>query len=166
MANPLFHVVLVEPEIPNNTGAIGRTCIVAGCALHLVHPLGFDTSEKALRRAGLDYWPRLDVRHHDSWGAFLATENPRRLWLTSGKSGRPSWQADLRRGDYLIFGKETAGLDDAILNAHPDRTLTLPMRAGERGMNLANVATAVVYEGVRQCVARGEIALDAAGRLG
>lgn len=165
MQGPLFHVVLVEPEIPNNTGAIGRTCIVTGCALHLVHPLGFDTSEKALRRAGLDYWARVDVRHHESWQAFLATENPRRLWLTSGKSGRPVWNADLRRGDYLVFGKETAGLADDILHAHADRTLTLPMLPGERGMNLANVATTVMYEGVRQCLERGELSMDEAGRL-
>jgi tRNA (cytidine/uridine-2'-O-)-methyltransferase len=165
MQGPLFHVVLVEPEIPNNTGAIGRTCIVTGCALHLVHPLGFDTSEKALRRAGLDYWARVDVRHHESWQAFLATENPRRLWLTSGKSGRPVWNADLRRGDYLVFGKETAGLADEILAAYAENTLTLPMLPNERGMNLANVATTVVYEGVRQCLDRGELSLDEAGRL-
>jgi tRNA (cytidine/uridine-2'-O-)-methyltransferase len=162
---PLFHVVMHEPEIPNNTGNIGRTCIAAGCALHLIRPLGFDTSEKALRRAGLDYWPRLAVTIHDDWPAFLASARPARLWLTSGGRGRPAWDADLRPGDALVFGKETAGLPAALLDAHADRVLTLPMLAGERGLNVATAVCAVVYEGIRQCVARGDRAIDPAGRL-
>lgn len=170
MRRPFFHLVLVEPEIPNNTGAIGRTCLVTGCALHLVHPLAFDTGEKALRRAGLDYWRRLTVHHHRNWDAFLAAENPARLWLTSGKRSaapaRAHWLADFRIGDYLVFGKESAGLPDAILDAWPERVLHLPMRPGERGLNLANVAAVVAYEALRQCVARGEISLTDDARLG
>ncbi len=170
MRRPLFHLVLVEPEIPNNTGAIGRTCLVTGCELHLVHPLAFDTGEKALRRAGLDYWQRLTVHHHQNWEAFLAAENPARLWLTSGKrSGppsRPHWLADFRTGDYLVFGKESAGLSEKILGAYADRVLTLPMLPGERGVNLANVAAVLTYEALRQCEARGEISLTEDARLG
>lgn len=163
--NPLFHVVMHEPEIPNNTGNIGRTCIATGCALHLVHPLGFDTSEKALRRAGLDYWPRLAVREHQSWDAYLADATPPRLWLTSGHGGKPLWDADLRPGDHLVFGKETRGLPSDLLARHPDRVVHLPMIPGERGLNVATVVCAVVYEGIRQCVARGDIFLNAEDRI-
>jgi tRNA (cytidine/uridine-2'-O-)-methyltransferase len=160
----LFHVVLHEPEIPNNTGNIGRTCVALGAALHLIHPLGFDTSEKACRRAGLDYWPRLDVRDHKSWEDYLAAERPARLWLLSTKATRPVFDADLRRGDHLIFGKETAGLPARILGQYPDRALYLPMVPGERSLNLATAVCAVAYEGVRQLLARGELALET-GRL-
>jgi tRNA (cytidine/uridine-2'-O-)-methyltransferase len=162
---PLFSVVLHEPEIPNNTGNIGRTCVATGCALRLIHPLGFDTSEKACRRAGLDYWPRLDVREHPSWEAYIAAERPRRLWLLSTKPGRPVFEAELRRGDCLVFGKETAGLPDAILGSHPGSRLFLPMAAGERSLNVATAVCAVVYEGIRQLLARGDLALDTEGRL-
>ncbi len=191
MRPPLFHVVMHEPEIPNNTGNIGRTCIATGCALHLIKPLGFDTSEKALRRAGLDYWPRLNVREHESWDDYLhaafggASEHadpgeqhamrdkpqapsPKpqaRLWLTSGLSGIPLWQADLRPGDHLVFGKETRGLPIDLLEADRDRVITLPMVPHERGLNVATAVCAVVYEGIRQCVARGEIGVDGSGRL-
>lgn len=171
MADPLFHIVMLEPEIPNNTGNIGRTCIAAGCALHLVRPLGFDTGEKALRRAGLDYWPRLGVVEHDDWGAFLKwwAGGPGKggagMWLTSGKRGRAVWDAELRRGDAIVFGRETSGLPEEMLERQAGRVVTLPMTPGERGLNVATAVCAVVYEGMRQCAARGEVALDEAGRL-
>lgn len=165
MPAPLFHIVMHEPEIPNNTGNIGRTCIAVGCALHLIRPLGFDTSEKALRRAGLDYWPRLEVREHERWESYLDDAAPARIWLTSGKSGRPVWEADLRPGDALVFGKETAGLPDSLLDDHKDRVLILPMVPGERGLNVATAVCAIVYEGIRQCIARGDAAIDHQGRL-
>jgi tRNA (cytidine/uridine-2'-O-)-methyltransferase len=165
MAPPVFHIVLVEPEIPNNTGNIGRTCIATGCALHLIHPLGFDTSVKALRRAGLDYWPRLAVSHHDSWEAYLAAARPERIWITSGIAGRAPWRADLRAGDHLVFGKETAGLSEAILRAHADRAIRMPMIPGERGLNVATAVCALVYEGIRQCADRGEISVSDTGDL-
>jgi len=158
--------VLHEPEIPNNTGNIGRSCIATGCALHLVRPLGFDTSEKALRRAGLDYWPRLAVTEHADWPAYLGAfpeGTPR--WYFTTKSSRPLWSADLRPGDHLVFGKETAGLPDDLLRAHPDRLLTLPMAPGERSLNLATAVCAAVYEGLRQCVARGDVTLGTAARI-
>ncbi|MDX2115516.1 MAG: tRNA (cytidine(34)-2'-O)-methyltransferase [Planctomycetota bacterium] len=165
-----------EPEIPNNTGNIGRTCLASGCALHLVHPLGFDTSEKALRRAGLDYWPRLEVREHADWARFErwwaewcggergAARGPI-LWLTSGKRGAPPWEADLRPGDGIVFGRETRGLPDEDLEAAGERVLSLPMIPAERGLNVATAVCALVYEGIRQCAARGDVGLDASGRL-
>ncbi len=164
MSVPLFHIVLHEPEIPNNTGNIGRTAIATGCALHLIHPLAFDTSVKALRRAGLDYWPRLGAHEHESWEAYLSTAAPERLWLFTTKCARPVWDADLCRGDHLVFGKETAGLPDALLERYEDRLVTFPMGEGERSLNLATAVCAGVYEGMRQCVARGEASV-ADGRL-
>ncbi len=162
---PFFRVVLHEPEIPNNTGNIGRTCIATGCSLDLIRPLGFDTSEKACRRAGLDYWPRLAPVEHDGFDQFLAAVRPRRLWLFTTKSARPVWDGDLALGDHLAFGCETRGLPASLLARYPDRLLTLPMLTNERSLNLATAVCAVVYEGIRQLVSRGQAALDASGRL-
>ncbi|HYE63713.1 MAG TPA: tRNA (cytidine(34)-2'-O)-methyltransferase [Phycisphaerales bacterium] len=173
---PLFHVVLVAPQIPNNTGNIGRTCVATGSALHLVHPLAFDTSDKACRRAGLDYWPRLSVFEHASWDAFLAATSPpgERIWLLTTKASRslfpsPSTptanQVALSRGDFLVFGNEGQGLPESILVAYPDRLISLPMVPGERSLNLATAVCTVVYEGVRQALARGTARLDPQGRL-
>lgn len=159
MAAPLLHIVLHEPEIPNNTGNIGRTAIVLGCALHLIEPLGFDVSEKACRRAGLDYWPRLGVTQHANWDAFLARQSPPRLWLFSAHASRSVFDADLRRGDYLVFGKETAGLPPALLDRYAARCLRFPMVHGERGLNLATAVCAAAYEGVRQMAARAELTI-------
>lgn len=157
-----FHVVLHEPEIPNNTGNIGRTCVALGSTLHLIDPLGFEVSEKACRRAGLDYWPRLDHARHASWDSYLADARPapERLWLTSGLAGRPVWEAPLRPGDHFVFGKETAGLPNELLDAHPERVLTLPLLPAERGLNVATAVCAVLYEALRQSVTRGDLALD------
>ncbi len=162
----LFQVVLHEPEIPNNTGNIGRTCVATGCGLHLVKPLGFDTSEKACRRAGLDYWPRLQPTEHDSFDAYLDRERPQpgAVWLLTTKTDRPVWDAPLNLGDHLIFGKETRGLPPEILERFPGRLLTLPMVPDERSLNLATAVCAVVYEGLRQLVSRGVATLDA-GRI-
>jgi tRNA (cytidine/uridine-2'-O-)-methyltransferase len=161
----LFHVVLHEPEIPNNTGNIGRTCVATACALHLIEPLGFDVSERACRRAGLDYWPRLGVRRHASFDEYLVREQPPRLWLLSTKGSRSIYDADFRRGDALVFGKETRGLPDSILTRYPDKILTLPMVEGERSLNLATAVCAVVYEGVRDLIVSGEATLTPEGRL-
>jgi len=168
--------VLIEPEIPNNTGNIGRTCVATGCSLHLVHPLGFDVSEKACRRAGLDYWPRLGVRHSMDWNDYLrqqappaphdsAGTKPRPLWFFTTKSARSYFDVVFQPGDALIFGKETAGLSDSLLSQYPDRCLCLPMVAEERSLNLATAVCAVVYEAVRQQLARGTIRLDLSGRM-
>ena len=179
--SPLFHVVLHEPEIPNNTGNIGRTCIATGCALHLIRPLGFSTSEKACRRAGLDYWPRLNPIEHDSLGAFeqgpwktndgvVSMPPPppalaSRTWAFTTKATRPVWDAEFRRGDVLLFGKESAGLPAPLLANYANRLLTLPMMPDERSLNLATAVCAVVYEGMRQLNVRKEIFLDETGRL-
>ena len=165
MKNPLFHVVLHEPEIPNNTGNIGRTCVAVGCALHLIEPLGFDVSEKACRRAGLDYWPRLDVRRHATWPEYEARERPGRVWLLTTKATRLVFDVELRAGDHLVFGKETAGLPRELLEARAESCVALPMAAGERSLNVATAVCAVVYEGVRQLIARGEVNVNAEGRL-
>ncbi|MBK9188579.1 MAG: tRNA (cytidine(34)-2'-O)-methyltransferase [Phycisphaerales bacterium] len=165
MPRGLFGVVLHEPEIPNNAGNIGRTCVATGCTLDLIHPLGFDTSEKACRRAGLDYWPRLGVREHDSWEAFETALAPQRLWFLTTKATRSCFEADIRPGDWLVFGKETAGLPQSLLNRHEGRTLALPMVPGERSLNVATAVCAVVYEGIRQCLSRGELILTAPGRF-
>lgn len=161
---PLFHVVLLEPEIPNNTGNIGRTCVAVGASLHLIHPLGFDLSEKARRRAGLDYWPRLRVEEHQSWEAYQAACTAPR-WLLTTKSPRTVYDSQIAPGDHLVFGKETAGLPSAVLASHPERLVSLPMVPGERSLNLATAVCAVLYEGIRQALARGQIGLDGQGRL-
>lgn len=164
---PLLSIVLHEPEIPNNTGNIGRTCIATGCDLHLIRPLGFDTGEKACRRAGLDYWLRLRPAEHDSFEAYLASAGvpADRLWLFTTKTTRPVWDGRFQRGDALVFGKETGGLPAGLLAAYPERLLTLPMAPGERSLNLATAVCAAVYEAARQMVGSGEIALGADGRL-
>jgi tRNA (cytidine/uridine-2'-O-)-methyltransferase len=166
LPSPLFHVVLHEPEIPNNTGNIGRTCIATGCALHLIRPLGFSTSVKACRRAGLDYWPRLAPTEHENWDAYMAATRPAGLWLFTTKTVRPAWDVSFERGDHLIFGKETRGLPEALLEQHRDRLVGFPMAPGERSLNLATAVCAAVYEGARQLAARGQIRIDPQGRLG
>jgi tRNA (cytidine/uridine-2'-O-)-methyltransferase len=155
MSDPAFHIVLLNPEIPNNTGNVGRTCAATGCRLHIIHPIGFDMSEKALRRAGLDYWHMVDCVQHENWEAFLKAENPRRLWLFTTRSGRPFWDARFTRGDYLLFGKETTGAPQDIhawvTKSYGDtHRVYLPMDPGARSLNLATVVCAAVYEGLRQ----------------
>lgn len=154
--NPL-QIVLLNPEIPNNTGNIGRTAAATGCRLHIIHPISFDMSEKALRRAGLDYWDLVDCHQHDSWEAFLRDEKPAHLWLYTTKTDRPHWEGEFRTGDFLLFGRETKGVpqevhDWVVEKFGEDHRLTLPMvddpRA--RSLNLATAVCAAVYEGLRQ----------------
>jgi len=164
----MFHIVLHEPEIPNNTGNIGRTCVATGCSLHLIQPLGFDTSEKACRRAGLDYWPRLRPREHVSWDSFLSTQQPARLWFFTTHATRPLTglaQPLLNHGDYLVFGKETRGLPSTLLAQHPESLITLPMLEGERSLNLATAVCSVIYLGIDQLQRAGVLTLTPAGRL-
>ncbi len=157
LSSPLFHIVLLNPEIPNNTGNIGRTAMVTGCRLHVVHPVGFDMTEKARRRAGLDYWHMVDCVEHESWEAFLASEAPQRLWLYTTHSDRPHWQASYRRGDYILFGRETSGVEPHVhewvsTRYGPDHRICLPMvdLPDARSLNLATAVCAAVYEGMRQ----------------
>lgn len=163
--NPLLHIVLHEPEIPNNTGNIGRTCIATGCRLHLIEPLGFDTSEKACRRAGLDYWPRLNPAHHASWDAFRHAQPALRTWFFSTKAATTAHHAAFQPGDALVFGKETRGLPDHLLRAHPDSLVSLPMIAGERSLNLATAVCAAIYLAIDQFARAGSVNIGPDGRL-
>jgi tRNA (cytidine/uridine-2'-O-)-methyltransferase len=149
-----FHIVLVHPEIPQNTGSIGRLCVTTDARLHLVHPLGFDTSDASVRRAGLDYWERLAPAHYPDWEAFLAGNPAQRLWFFTTKASRRHTQVDWRDGDGLVFGRETRGLPEAILEANPDRLVQIPMPGTfHRSLNLAQAAAVGLYEALRQ--ARG-----------
>ncbi|MFZ2874684.1 MAG: tRNA (cytidine(34)-2'-O)-methyltransferase [Phycisphaerales bacterium] len=162
----MFDVVLIEPEIPANTGNIGRTCVATGCSLHLVRPLGFDTDDKACRRAGLDYWPRLSLTEHDSFDEFLRSQ-PREagVWLLTTHATRTVFDARIHPGDALVFGKESSGLPASLHERFPQGRLCLPMLPGERSLNLAAAVTAVVYEGLRQAVAGSALGIDPQGRL-
>lgn len=146
----MFHVVLVQPEIPQNTGNIARTCAATGCTLHLVRPLGFDISDKYLRRAGLDYWHLVNVEVHESLEAFLAQYPAARLHLFTTKAKRTYTQAQYRAGDFLVFGRETRGLDEEFLVQHPEACVRIPMREEARSLNLSNSVAIAVYEALRQ----------------
>ncbi len=139
--------------------------MAAGCSLHLVHPLGFNITEKACRRAGLDYWPRLDLREHKSWDEFAGTLGSRRVWMFTTKARRSLYDVTFARGDMLMFGKETKGLTPEMLSTYPDSHLKLPMMPGERSLNLATVVCAAVYHGMGQLLASGQVARDEQGRL-
>ena len=169
---PLLEVVLHEPEIPNNMGNIGRTCVALGSSLHLIHPLGFDVSEKACRRAGLDYWPRLAVTEHESWVRYKQHTNaqagppskPTR-WMLTTKADRSVFDAEFAPGDHLVFGKEGKGLPRSILDEDPARCVSLPMMPGERSLNLSTAVCAVLYCAVRRFVQEGHATLGKDGRL-
>lgn len=146
----MLHVVLVEPEIPQNTGNIARLCVAAGARLHLVGPLGFSIEGKESRRAGMDYWDRLDLKTWPSWGAFSRANAGARLWFLSSKVKAAYWSARFRDGDMLVFGRETKGLPESLLEERHDSCLTIPMTEGTRSINLATSAGIVLYEAVRQ----------------
>ena len=146
----LLHVVLVEPEIPANTGNIARTCAATGSTLHLVRPLGFDISEKAVRRAGLDYWHLVDVRVYDDLADFFSKNVVREMWCLSTKAPRSYTEACFHDGCYLFFGKETRGLPEEFLNEHAESCLRIPMRPDARSLNLSNSVAIAIYEALRQ----------------
>jgi len=155
MGDLLFNIVLLAPQIPNNTGNIGRTAMATGCRLHIIHPIAFDIDEKAVRRAGLDYWHELDVLEHADWNVFLERESPKRLWLFTTKSMQAVWNASFKRGDYLLFGSEQHGVPqevhDWVERTHGSHArLVLPMIENARSLNLATAVCAAVYEGFRQ----------------
>jgi len=150
MSEP-FNIVLVEPEIPPNTGSIARLCGATNCVLHLVHPLGFSTDDKHLKRAGLDYWKHVVIIHWDNLEDFLAKQDERKLYFLTTKSHRSYTEATFQPGDFLIFGKETKGLPTDILNLYDERCYTLPMPNPHiRSLNLAMAAGIVLYEALRQ----------------
>jgi len=145
-----LNVVLVEPEIPPNTGNIGRLCAATGSALHLVHPLGFKTDDKSLKRAGLDYWRHVEVIHHESLESFLKKFGRHELLLFSTRGSKPYTEAPYRDGGFLLFGKETMGLPEWLLQERFDRSFFLPMWGKTRSLNLSTAAGIVVYEGYRR----------------
>lgn len=146
----MINIVLVEPEIPMNTGNIARTCAATGSSLHLIRPLGFDISEKSVKRAGLDYWPLVDLHVYEGLDAFFERHPKPDLWLTTTRAIRRYSDADYHSNCWLFFGKETAGLPDRLLSAYPDRCVRLPMREEARSLNLANAVAVVTYEALRQ----------------
>lgn len=148
----MFHVVLVEPEIPQNTGSIGRLCLATRCTLHLVKPLGFEITDAHLRRAGLDYWEHLTVVQHEGLDAFLSGLPSQATLALYSKSGKNSYlETPYREGIYLLFGKETKGLPPSLTSKHPERCYSIPILDPRvRSLNLANAASVVVYEGLRQ----------------
>ena len=152
MTTPPFHIVLIEPEIPPNTGNIARLCGATGTLLHLVGKLGFSIDDRQLKRAGLDYWDAVDVRTWPDLASLQTTFPQGRFWYTSKKAVKTHTQADFRPGDFLVFGKETLGLPDELLAANPDRALRIPIFSPiVRSLNLSTAAGIVLYEALRQC---------------
>lgn len=155
----MFHIVLVEPEIPQNTGNIARTCAATGCRLHLIRPLGFEVSDKYLKRAGLDYWQYVDIAYHDSIEELFALYPQGRFFFFSTKAAKVHSDVCYREGDFLVFGKETKGLPEALLAARYDTAVRLPMVGEIRSLNLSNSVAVAVYEAWRQCgYGRGTLA--------
>lgn len=146
----MLNIVLVSPEIHQNTGNIARTCAATGARLHLIRPLGFEITDKALRRAGLDYWYLLDVGLYDSLEDFFEKEKPQRFWLLSTKAPRKYSEASFQDGDYLFFGRESAGLPEQFLERHRERCLKIPMAEEARSLNLSNAVAITTYEALRQ----------------
>jgi len=144
-----MNVVLVEPEIPANTGNIARLCVATGSALHLIRPLGFFLTDPKLKRAGLDYWKYLELYTHDSFEDFLRAEEPKRLFLVETGGTQLYSEVHYQRDDYLVFGSETRGLSPDILERFPDSVVTLPQR-DVRSLNLSNTVAIIVYEAWRQ----------------
>lgn len=146
----MLNVVLVEPEIPPNTGNIGRLCLATGSTLHLVRPLGFEIDDRQLRRAGLDYWKEVDVHLWDSFGELQAAQSSEaRYFFLTTKASRPYYEEEFQTGDFLVFGRETKGLPEPLLAAQRDRLMTIPMQ-GTRSLNLATAVAIVLFEAVRQ----------------
>lgn len=146
----MFNVVLVEPEIPPNTGNVARLCLATDSTLHLVRPLGFRIDDKTLLRAGLDYWAEVRVVLWDSFPQLQEANPDGRFWFLTTKSDRPYFDAALGAGDFLVFGRETKGLPEALLNSNRERLLTIPMTQKTRSLNLATAVAIVLFEGMRQ----------------
>ncbi len=146
----MFHVVLVEPEIPQNAGNIARTCAATGCVLHLVKPLGFEISDRYLKRAGLDYWDLVEVHVHEDLPSALAALGGARLHLFTTKARTVYTEAEYGEGDALVFGKETQGLPEEFLKEFKKECVRIPMLDGLRSLNLSNAVAIAVYEGLRR----------------
>ena len=146
----MLNIVLVEPEIPQNCGNIARTCAATGCRLHLIRPLGFDISDKAVKRAGLDYWHMVEVLDYENLEDFFRRNQVQEMWCLSTKAPRSYTEAEYHDGCYLFFGKETKGLPEDFLNQHYDQCVRIPMRSNARSLNLSNAVDITAYEALRQ----------------
>lgn len=144
------NIVLFAPEIPQNTGAIARTCAATGTALHLIKPLGFDISDAAVKRAGLDYWHLVDVHVYESFDEYVEKNGDGDLWLLSTKAPRSYAQADFSGGVSLLFGRETSGLPEELMRRYMHRTVRIPMKPRARSLNLASSAGIILYDALRQ----------------
>jgi tRNA (cytidine/uridine-2'-O-)-methyltransferase len=156
----VLHVVLYQPQIPPNTGNVGRLCAVAGCRLHLIHPLGFQITDRHLRRSGMDYWHALDIRHHADWDAFgAARDGPRRLWLFTTQGARSLWETAFADEDGLVFGNETAGAPEWLHRriGAPARVRIPQFNPVLRSLNLSTSVGVAVYEAMRQLTDSGRI---------
>lgn len=146
-----FNIVLVNPQIPNNTGAIGRLCVNAGASLHLIKPIAFDIDEKAVRRAGLDYWNRLDLHVWENIDDFFAANKiDTNAHFATTKTKRAYFETDFKEGDFIFFGSETSGIPEDILNKYKKRNITIPMTKDGRSLNLAISAGIILYDAIRQ----------------
>ena len=146
----MINIVLVEPEIPHNTGAIARTCAATGARLHLVKPLGFDISDKMVKRCGLDYWNLVDISVYENISEYFEKNGDDNIWLATTKGSRPYTEADFTGDVSLLFGKETAGLPAWLREKYPDRCIRIPMISEARSLNLSNTVAVIVYEALRQ----------------
>ena len=150
-AHTPFRIVLVAPEIPQNTGTIGRLCVCTDSQLHLIRPLGFSLDESRIRRAGLDYWPHLDLHVYENWGEFLDRNQPERMAFLSTKGGTSLYDRQFDPGDWLVFGNESSGLPAALYERHADDLYLIPMPGTHmRSHNLANAVSIALYEALRQ----------------
>ncbi len=146
----MLHIVLLEPEIPMNTGNIGRTCAATGVRLHLIRPLGFELTDKMIKRSGLDYWDRLDYRVYDDVPGFLEETHPKELWMATTKARRSYTEVTYSPDAYLMFGKESAGIPEELLVQNEAHCVRIPMGHGIRSLNLSNSAAIILYEALRQ----------------
>ena len=146
-----FNLVLVHPQIPNNTGAIGRLCVNAGASLHIIKPIAFDIDEKAVRRAGLDYWDKLDLHVWESIDDFFENNTiDNNAYFATTKTNKPYFEATFKDGDFIFFGSETAGIPEDILNKYKSQNITIPMTKDGRSLNLAISTGIVLYDAIRQ----------------
>ncbi len=145
-----MNIVLHQPEIPGNTGNIGRTCVAVGASLHLIEPLGFHLDEKSLRRAGMDYWPLLDVHRYMNFREFQEQNPGARIWMATTKAKKVYTEVSYGPDDYIMFGKESAGIPEEILVEHEETCIRIPMLPSIRSLNLSNSVAVVLYEALRQ----------------
>ncbi|WP_027338946.1 tRNA (uridine(34)/cytosine(34)/5-carboxymethylaminomethyluridine(34)-2'-O)-methyltransferase TrmL [Halonatronum saccharophilum] len=150
-----MNIVLFQPQIPPNTGNIARTCACTGASLHLIRPLGFSTDEKAVKRAGLDYWDSLDIYYYDNLEEFFEKNKGSNFYFATNFTEKFHTEVEYKEGDFFIFGRETTGIPEDILKKYSDNCIRIPMKEGTRSLNLANSVSIVIYEALRQTGFKG-----------